>query len=243
MGHWFDDLAGTLATKTSRRDTLKLFAVGIGALVASPLRHTSASPAQAGTAATYPAGWNLVGGPAGSTLNGASGSLYSLQPGDTDYEAIPATSPLQGCLGYWAYFPSGGSLNAGTSQGTCLVTPTPGSWTMIGNPSAGGAAAVAGADSLLTYSPSAGYLSASAIPVGAGAWATASGSVSVAAPLPLPPPTQAPPPAAAPAPAPAPAAVTQPTSTCCRHCSTGCPCGNSCITCRDTCHQSGGCAC
>lgn len=30
---------------------------------------------------------------------------------------------------------------------------------------------------------------------------------------------------------------------CCRHCTTGCPCGDSCISCAKTCHKGPGCAC
>ena len=30
---------------------------------------------------------------------------------------------------------------------------------------------------------------------------------------------------------------------CCKHCSTGKPCGDSCISAKETCHKTGGCAC
>ena len=30
---------------------------------------------------------------------------------------------------------------------------------------------------------------------------------------------------------------------CCRVCTKGCPCGDSCISCSKTCHQGPGCAC
>jgi hypothetical protein len=30
---------------------------------------------------------------------------------------------------------------------------------------------------------------------------------------------------------------------CCRHCTSGCPCGDSCISCAKTCHKAPGCAC
>lgn len=30
---------------------------------------------------------------------------------------------------------------------------------------------------------------------------------------------------------------------CCKHCSSGCPCGDSCISCSKTCHRGPGCAC
>src|SRR5579871_3085251 len=62
---------------------------------------------------SYAPGWNLVAGPQGAQLIGATGQLYTLQAGDTDYETQPADAPLMACVGYWAYFPNGGSLNAG----------------------------------------------------------------------------------------------------------------------------------
>jgi hypothetical protein len=30
---------------------------------------------------------------------------------------------------------------------------------------------------------------------------------------------------------------------CCRHCTSGCPCGDTCISCAKTCHKGPGCAC
>jgi len=62
-------------------------------------------------AAPLPAGWNLVAGSAGATLSGASGQIYTLQPGDSSYESFPAGSPLKAGWGYWAFFPNGGSVN------------------------------------------------------------------------------------------------------------------------------------
>jgi hypothetical protein len=103
-----------------------------------------AQPAQA--LVTYQPGWNLVGGPEGSYLSGAVGSLYTLQPGDTDYEVFLATSPLHAGWGYWAYFPTGGSLTLGLGQATYSVTPVPGQWLMVGNPGTSGPARILGAD-------------------------------------------------------------------------------------------------
>jgi hypothetical protein len=34
-----------------------------------------------------------------------------------------------------------------------------------------------------------------------------------------------------------------PARTCCKVCTTGCPCGNSCISCKRVCHKPPGCAC
>jgi hypothetical protein len=103
-----------------------------------------AQPARA--IVTYGPGWNLVGGPEGSYLGGAAGSIYTLQPGDTDYEIFPATSPLHAGWGYWAFFPTGGSITFGVGQANYSVTPVPGQWIMVGNPGASGPARILGAD-------------------------------------------------------------------------------------------------
>jgi hypothetical protein len=103
-----------------------------------------AQPAHA--VVTYQPGWNLVGGPEGSYLSGAVGSLYTLQPGDTDYAVVPATTALRAGWGYWAYFPAGGSLTLGPGQATYSVTPVSDQWVMVGNPGASGPARIDGVD-------------------------------------------------------------------------------------------------
>lgn len=261
MERWLDDLARTLAVRRSRRQTLKLLAAGLGGLAASsvelgaargaeqPAPAAALPPREQAGAVNYPPGWNLVGGPAGSTLAGATGNLYSLQPGDSDYQVFPANTPLQPCWGYWAYFPSGGRLIPGTSRAGCAVGVVAGQWVMAGNASIAGPAPVDGADQVLTYTPAGGYQPAAAIPVGAGAWVFASAAVAVEAPpaaAPAGQPSQAAPPVqAAPAPQPTQAPVNAQSSgsTCCKHCTTGKPCGNTCIAARDTCHVGAGCAC
>jgi hypothetical protein len=250
-------LARSLAVKRSRRQTLRLLAGGLGGLVVSalPVPATRADENSRNDQATisYPAGWNLVGGPGGSTLVGATGNLYTLQPGDSSYQTFPANTPLQACWGYWAFFPNGGSLVPGVSQPGCEAGVVAGQRVMVGNASTGGSAPVDGADQVLTYTPAGGYQAATAIPVGAGAWVFGNAAISIEGPLPAAStPATAPrpssPPAAAPTQAPTPiqAPVSNPppsSSTCYRHCTTGIPCGNSCISSRDTCHQPPGCAC
>lgn len=148
-----------------------LLASGIVLSARTPLlRADRAAPAQS---ITYPAGWNLVSGPDGSTLAGAEGLLYSLQPGDSDYQAVPANSPLRGCWGYWAYFPDGGSLNAsGETDTRCDVSTLPGQWVMLGNPSATETLAFSGIDQALSYSPDGGYQATQQLPPGQGAFAS-----------------------------------------------------------------------
>jgi len=172
---------------------------------------TRVDRALAATAISYPRGWNLVSGPAGSRLVGASGFIYTQQAGDAGYEVLPATSQLGAGWGYWAYFADGGSLQAGADSNTYQISLTPGQAVMLGNPSATEPAVVSGAAAVNIYVPGQGYRSVQAIPPGAGAWVTSAGSpqsglaVSVAVtvdPDPLP--------AAAPAAAPALAATAPP---------------------------------
>lgn len=158
-----------------RRFTLLL----LGALLSVSAAHQVARTV---TAASYPAGWNLIAGPPGSTLSGAVGSLYTLQPGDTDYEAVPVGTPLRSGWGYWAYFPAGGSLQTVAGSGSYSVTLKAGAWTMIGDPSGAGAATVSGAQTLLTYTTAGGYQSATSIAPGQGAWVTGNGAISVQTP-------------------------------------------------------------
>src|SRR5207248_437834 len=64
------------------------------ATVALTAQHLGTPMIHAQGSATYPPGWNLVAGPQGSHVRGATGSLYTLLPGDSDYEAFPVTSAL-----------------------------------------------------------------------------------------------------------------------------------------------------
>jgi hypothetical protein len=138
-------------------------------------RHSTAA-----LAVTYPAGWNLVSGPEGSHLMGASGNLYTLQPGDSEYEIVPATSALHGGWGYWAYFATAGSLQASPGSAAVSLRLTPGQWTMIGNPSAELPVTVSGADIVLVRPPGADYQATTTIAVGQGAWATGRATASLA---------------------------------------------------------------
>src|SRR5438132_13430343 len=95
-------------------------------VVGLPVR-LSAGPHQA---LMFPPGWNLVAGPTGSRLVGATGSIYSLQPGDASYELLPSDAPLKSGWDFWAYFPGGGSLIPATDTAAYAVTLAPGQWAM-----------------------------------------------------------------------------------------------------------------
>ena len=52
---------------------------------------------------SYDPGWNLVGGPAGMDLSGAS-ALVGYAGGT--YQPATSTTATGSCAGYWAYFPA-----------------------------------------------------------------------------------------------------------------------------------------
>jgi len=84
---------------------------------------------------TYPPGWNLVAGPAGTVLSGTVGPLYTYEAGDTSYEVLPADTPLEAGIGYWAYFPSATSITLASTMTSDLTIPVPADqWVMVGNP-------------------------------------------------------------------------------------------------------------
>lgn len=138
--------------------------------------------------ASYAAGWNLVAGPQGARLIGATGLLYTLGPGASTYQTEPADTPLTACEGYWAYFPTGGSIDFGPfGEGSvqCSINVSPAQFVMMGSPSATASVTVAGADVVYTYDPAAGYQAASRLAPGQGAWVYAAGPVTIQTSAPL----------------------------------------------------------
>ena len=155
---------------------LTLLALLLAGSVLALAAHQGAAPVRA---ATLPSGWNLVSGPDGTTLSGASGLIYSLQPGDREYESFPADARLRAGWAYWAYFPTGGSLNSPTSQSDYSVTLVPGEWAMIGNPMSHCTVAIDGADTALTYTAADGYASVTMLRPGEGAWVQGAGRITL----------------------------------------------------------------
>jgi hypothetical protein len=145
--------------------------------------HTVTPPALAQSAArvNYPAGWNLVGGPTGTTLQGAAGPLYTLQYGDERYKAVANGTLLTGGYGFWAYFPNGGAATLGAG-GPCVVAVPIGAatWIMVGNPWPAGTVTARGADLVETYTPAAGCRRNVTLKPGQAAWAWASVKTTVA---------------------------------------------------------------
>ncbi len=144
---------------------------------------TSSSYPTAGFTLSYPAGWNLVAGPSGTTLTSVNGPLYTWQAGDAAYETIPAGTPLVGGEGYWLYLPQVTTLSITVVAPASLSVPLPADhWVMIGNPG-DTTATVSGADTVLTYNPAiANYVPATQLQPGQGAWALsqAGGQVTIA---------------------------------------------------------------
>ncbi|MHB8575358.1 MAG: hypothetical protein ACYDCQ_08505 [Dehalococcoidia bacterium] len=97
------------------------------------------------------------------------------------YEAVPAGAALHGCIGYWAYFPTGGSLEPGASAASCSLALMPGHWILAGGPSAQTAGVLSGDYVALTYTQAAGYQPASIVPIGRGIWVTGSGTLTISA--------------------------------------------------------------
>ncbi len=133
-------------------------------------------------AVSYAPGWNLVAGPQGARLTGATGQIYTIQPGDADYQRFPANAPLTACVGYWAYFPTGGSIDFGpfgAASVNCAVGASNGQFFMVGNPSGSASITLAGADLAYTYAPDTGYQSTTQLSPGQGAWVSSSGVVKI----------------------------------------------------------------
>lgn len=160
------------------------YAIALFAVMVCAVGCGSAQPAPAGASAVtvnYPAGWNLVGGPAGTTLAGAYGKLYTFGFKDTQYEGFSVDTPLTGGLGYWAYFPNGGTATLGTNGPCVIAVPIgAGEWVMVGHPWATGTATVRGAERVLKYQPGGGYVAGVSLKPGEAAWAYSSVATSAA---------------------------------------------------------------
>ena len=99
----------------------------------APASTPTATPA-AGPTVTYPAGWNLVGGPSGDALAGAALPIYTFQATDTNYESI-TSNVIQAPDGYWAYFTGSTTITLPVVSGTTQSVTLPSNHEiMVGNP-------------------------------------------------------------------------------------------------------------
>jgi hypothetical protein len=140
----------------------------------------------------WPAGWYIVGAPAGTVIAGATGSLYTFQAGDSAYETVPANAGVKPGYGYWAYFPSDMSQNFPTTRtGADMVQITllANQPILIGDPFST-PASVSGVDQLTIYQPQTGtYVTTFGLGQGQGAWAFSAkgGQVTLRSICPVPP--------------------------------------------------------
>jgi len=139
---------------------------------ASASMTTTVSQAPSGPQVTYGPGWNIVGGPSGTTFAQAAGPLYTYQANDSVYESMPATSGITAGLGYWAFFNQTTTVTLNGSGGTSFSVNAPAShWIMIGNPSGTATLRVTGADVIYRFDPTANnYVQVSTLAPGQGAW-------------------------------------------------------------------------
>lgn len=148
----------------------------------APQTSTSVTAVPTAGVALYHAGWNLVAGPAGTRFTGARGSLYTLQPGDSDYRTLNASGPIAAGAGYWAYFTADTTVTLGPDgpQSASVQVP-PGQFAMIGNPSASRAVTVSGADVVYTFDPTQNsYVTTTTLQPGQGAWVLSANGGTVA---------------------------------------------------------------
>lgn len=154
-----------------RRFLLALLALPLLAVV----RGVPTATARPTMPISYAVGWNLIAAPPGTALSAAQAPLFTLQPGDANYEGIdPATGTTVAGAGYWAYFPRAVTVTpAAGSADTYRVTVPPGQYILIGDPSGTLPSTVSGSDDTLTYDPANGYQHTTTLQPGQGAWAFA----------------------------------------------------------------------
>jgi len=144
--------------------------MALAAVLLAGLPFTSALPgaAQAPPAVTvtYHAGWNLVGGPPGTTLSGAQGDLWTLAPDGSGYVSAPASTPLTTGAGYWALFLADTqiSLPAALAPAPPVSLPA-GVWSIAGNPTSE-PLTLSGADAAYGFDPAGGYTPLTVLPPG-----------------------------------------------------------------------------
>ena len=124
---------------------------------------------------TYPAGWNLVGGPPGTPLTG-TGPVYGYcnsfeRPAPMDCEAFRSGSErLSGGDALWVYYPAETTVKLlPASFPSQPLTTYPGTYNLVGNPFTA-PAVISGADAVYIYDATTGqYVQSTTIPAGQGA--------------------------------------------------------------------------
>jgi len=152
-----------------------------GGPASSNLAFGSSSSSSSPLTIIYPSGWNIVAGPPATSFGSASGSLYTLQSGDSSYETTSLGGALKAGDGYWLYSSGVQATIPSTPGASASVQLPAGQWILVGNPGST-VATVSGADQVLVYNPmSASYTQTTQLQPGQGGWAmsNAGGSATI----------------------------------------------------------------
>ncbi|MGI8968538.1 MAG: hypothetical protein ACR2GA_05470 [Chloroflexota bacterium] len=124
---------------------------------------------------TYASGWNMAGGPPGTSFAGA----FALDAyGPTGY-VTPSSTTAQVCQGYWAYFTVATAITLPAAIGPTQTCALQQGWNLIANPFSSSAAISSGVTGY-HWNPAEGtYDTVSAIPPGASAWIYSAGPSAV----------------------------------------------------------------
>lgn len=162
-GQYTATLTATASNFQSGTDTATVFVGGGGVQPPGPPFSSTVN---------YQPGWNLVGGPSGTVLQGAVGTLWSWPAGANNYSQMPIGVGMQAGAGYWAYFPAGATVTLATAPSASVSVPVQaGQWQMIGNPGNATATISDPSVTMLVYQPSIGtYAQVSTLDPGQGAW-------------------------------------------------------------------------
>jgi hypothetical protein len=80
----------------------------------------------------YQPGWNIVGGPDGTTF---PVTLYLWDPGRRQYATLPPNTPVEHGRGYWAYFNQSTSVLPAPDSSTSMPNEPGNQFVLIANPS------------------------------------------------------------------------------------------------------------
>src|SRR5579872_5289987 len=112
----------------------------------------------------YPAGWNMVGGPPGTSFANASAlDVYN----GSGYTA-PSGSTVTLCAGMWAYFPKFTAVpfTSMPPLAATITCPLQAGWTLVSNPFINGATLSGGITGYLWDSAEGAYVPVTEIPLG-----------------------------------------------------------------------------
>jgi len=161
-------------------ETTQVPAIGGSAVSLNLTGPAAGTTPAAGTAtATYAPGWNIVGGPAGTTFAQALNPLYTFpanNPSAPNYQTVPNTQTLTPGQGYWAYFNSTTTVNlSGTATLLFSISIPAAQYIQIANPTTTNVT-VSGADIVYAYDPTVAasgqpYTAITTLKPGQGAWA------------------------------------------------------------------------